>query len=83
MKIHPILIFAFNLMVPITLMFPTSANLHYFFLAFSLAILIISRKYKRCLKFAVAYLILFIVNYLAFNVDNPLTQFIAAYDKYC
>jgi energy-coupling factor transporter transmembrane protein EcfT len=59
-------------------MFPMSANLHYFFLAFSLAILIISRKYKRCLKFAVAYLILFIVNYLAFNVDNPLTQFIAA-----
>lgn len=79
MKIHPILIFAFNLMVPITLMFPASANLHYFFLAFSLVILIISRKYKRCLKFAAAYLILFIVNYLAFDVDNPLTQFIAAF----
>lgn len=77
MKLHPILIFAFNFMVPITLMFPTTANLHYFFLAFSLAVLIISRKYKRCIKLVIVYLVLFAVYHLTLNSDNQLAQLTA------
>lgn len=77
MKVHPILIFAFNFMVPITLMFPTTDNLHYFFLVFSLAVLIISRKYKRCLKMGIVYLVLFAVYHLTINADNQLAQLAA------
>lgn len=55
MKVNPIVILLFNLLLPISIMFPGNVYQHYFFLTFAAGILLATGKWTRLVKFALAY----------------------------
>lgn len=79
MKINPLVVLLFNIVLPISIMFPGNLYQQYFFITFSLFVLVISGKYKRFLKFLLVYFIFLIVSNILRNTSNYLWQFLSMF----
>ncbi len=76
MKINPLIILLFNLLIPVALMFPGSELKHFFFLAFAFAALIMTGNLMRGIKFAAAYALVSGLWYMcALYPTNPMPFF--------
>lgn len=77
MKINPLVALLFNIILPISIMFPGNKYKEYFFLAFASFILIICKKYGRLLKFAIAYGVLYGLNMMVVMLGGLVSAFFA------
>ena len=59
MKVNPVVVLLFNLVLPVSIMFPGSLNQHRFFLLFASGVLLVTGKWRRLFRFALAYGVLF------------------------
>ncbi len=64
MRVNPIVILLFNLVLPISIMFPGNVYQHYFFLTFAAGVLLAMGKWARLAKFALAYGVLLLLTRL-------------------
>ena len=55
MRVHPLVVLLFNLLLPVAIMFPGNPYQHGFFLTFAAAALLWSGKVKRLAKFGLFY----------------------------
>ncbi len=58
MRINPLVVLLFNIILPLAVMFPGNKYQHIFFLGFAIVTLLISAKFKRLAKFVTIYLVL-------------------------
>lgn len=64
MRINPLVVLMFNLILPVAIMFPGNKYQHIFFLAFAMSTILLSGKYKRGIKFLIVYAVMWIAQYL-------------------
>ena len=55
MKVNPLVVLLFNIILPVAIMIPGNEYRHYFFLGFATLTLLFTGKVKRVFKFAVFY----------------------------
>ena len=58
LRVNPLVILLFNLLLPISIMIPGNEYRHHFFLIFSITVLLLTGKWKRLLKFIAVYSLL-------------------------
>lgn len=77
MRISPLIALVFNFTLPVVIMFPGNRYQHLFFMAFALAVLLISGKTARAMKFAVVYAALYGLQLWIFRGDNNAGMFLS------
>ncbi len=75
MKVNPLDVLLFNLVLPIAIMFPGNRYRHYFFLIFAFCILLVTLKFKRAFKFLLVYAVLTVIHQAILAFPSDIGQF--------